>query len=274
MARNRMSLLEIVQRTLDVMNHDNVNSISDTIESRQIAEEARVVYYELMDREDWPHLIKLLPLEPSPDLDHPNYMKIPVDVVRIDEVRYEATESDETRRQFRTVMYLHPNEFLDLVYMRNSDDTNTEEIEDYSGATLLILNDAAPRYWTSFDDEYVVFDSYDSIVSDTLLQSKSSVLVKQIPTWTVSDSFIPDMPDHMFSTYLAEVTAACFTYWKQGQSIKDEQRAARGIARLRKDARKVTETRSKTAYGKPRAQYYVRSEDGTRGSIRDSLSRY
>jgi len=274
MARNRMSLLEIVQRTLDAMNHDNVNSISDTIESRQISEEARVVYYELMDREDWPHLIKLLPLEPSPDLDHPNYMKIPVDVVRIDEIRYEATGQDDTRRQFRVVKYLNPNDFLDLVYMRNSDDTNTIEVQDFDGATLLILDNAAPTYWTTFDDEYIVFDSYDAAMSDTLLEAKSSALAKVISTWTTADTFIPDMPDHMFSTYLAEVTAAAFTYWKQGQSIKDEQRAARGIARLRKDARKITATWSKANYGKPRPQYYVRSEDGTRGSIRDSLARY
>jgi hypothetical protein len=269
-----MSLLEIVQRTLDVMNHDTVNSISDTVESRQIADEARVVYYELMDREEWPHLLKLQPLEPSPDLDHPNYLKIPVDVVRIDEVRYECKESDDTRAQYKVIKYLDPNEFLDLVYLRNSDESNIESVEDFGGATLLIINDQAPEYWTTFDDEYLVFDAYDSDVSDTLLQVKSSAMVKVIPPWTESDSFIPDMPDQMFSTYLAEVTAAAFTYWKQGQSIKDEQRAARGISRLRKDARKITANWSKAKYGRPRSQYYVRSEDGTKGSIRDSLARY
>jgi hypothetical protein len=269
-----MSLLQIVQRTLDAMNHDSVNSISDTIESRQIAEEARVVYYELMDREDWPHLMKLITLEPTEDIDHPNYLVIPEDVVRIDEIKYETTTTDDTRRQFRTVMYLDPNDFLDHVYLRNTDDTNIDEIEDYGGTVLFILNDIAPTYWTTFDDEHIVFDSYDSDISDTLLQDKSSVLAKYIPPWTSADSFIPDMPDQMFSTYVAEVTASAFTYWKQGQSIKDEQRAARGISRLRKDARKISATRSKVNYGRPGPYNYVRSEDGTRGSIRDSLARY
>jgi hypothetical protein len=147
-------------------------------------------------------------------------------------------------------------------------------VTDLNGTPLFILNDAAPTYWTTFDDENIVFDSYDSEVGDTLLSAKSLAMVKYIPPWTSSDTFIPDMPDHMFSTYVAEVTAAAFTYWKQGQSVKDEQRAARGISRLRKDARKISEARSKVDYGKPRPTFYPRSEDGIRGSIRDSLSRY
>lgn len=274
MARNRMTLLEIVQRTLDAMNHDNVNSISDTIESRQIADEARVVYYELMDREDWPHLVKLLQLQALPGIAYPNYLKIPEDVVRIDEIKYEATTADDTRRQFRSIEYLEPNEFLDMIYLRNSDDTNITTVDDINGTPLFILNDAPPTYWTTFDDEHVVFDSYDSEVSDTLLEAKSLCLVKQIPTWTESDTFIPDMPDQMFSTFVAEVTAAAFTYWKQGTSPMDERRAARGISRLRKDARKISATWSKVNYGKPRSEFYPRSESGTKGSIRDSLSRY
>jgi hypothetical protein len=274
MARNRMSLLKIVQRTLDSMNHDNVNSISDTIESRQIAEEARTVYYELMDREDWAHLVKLIPLQALPGLDYPNYMKIPEDVVRIDEIKYECTTSTDTRRQFRTIKYLEPNEFLDMIYLRDSSVSTTRTVIDFNGTPLFITNNQPPEYWTTFDDEHIIFDAYDAAVSDTLLEAKSLCLAKQIPPWTHDDAFIPDMPDQMFSTFLAEVTAAAFTYWKQGQSIKDEQRAARGISRLRKDARKISATWSKANYGKPRAQYYPRSEDGVRGSIRDSLSRY
>jgi hypothetical protein len=274
MARNRMSLLEIVQRTLDAMNHDSVNSISDTVESRQIADEARVVYYELLDREDWPHLMRLLPLDAGPGIDYPNYLQIPEDVVRIDDIKYECTTTDDTRRQFRQVKYLDPYDFLTLVHIRNTDDDNVEVVEDLNGTPLFIINDEAPTYWTTFDDSYIVFDSYDSEISDTLLSAKSLTLVKQIPTWTESDTFVPDIPDQMFSTFLAEVTAAAFTYWKQGQSVKDEQRASRGMSRLRNEARKISEPRSKAHYGKPRPQYYPRSEDGTRGSIRDSLARY
>jgi hypothetical protein len=48
----KMTLLEIVQSTLSSMDSDAVNNINDTIESTQVAEVAKEVYYELDDR-DW-----------------------------------------------------------------------------------------------------------------------------------------------------------------------------------------------------------------------------
>jgi len=273
MARNRLTLLEIVQSVLDKMNHSPVNSISDTVESRQISEEARTIYYEFLDREEWPHLMKLMPLEAVSDTDRPNFLKIPEDVTRIDEVRYEITRATDTNRQFDNICYLEPTEFLELVLHRNSTNTDITTVLNFNDVPMFIKNDERPRYWTSFDDEYIVFDAYDSGVDNTMQASKSLILAKQIPAWTESDTFIPDMPDQMFSTFLAEVAAASFMYWKQGSSIKDEQRAARGISRLRKDARKIDEQDLKVRYGR-RRPYIIRSVDGNRGSYLDSIARY
>jgi len=271
MARNRLTLLEIVQRVLDAMNHDNVNSISDTIESSQIAEEARVVYYDLMDRSDWPHLLKMLPMESVVDVTRPNYLKIPTDVVRIDDLRYEATESGASFREFVTVTYLEPTEFLDLVLTRRTSESNVITVPTFSDVDLFIIDDEAPTYWTTFDDEYLVFDSYDKGVDTTMQGGKSLARVKQIPTWTNFDTFIPDIPDHMFSTYIAEVTAASFMYWKQGASPVDERRAARGLSRLRRSAEKINERNTRATYGRKRHGNWPRSEDGVKGSIRAAL---
>jgi len=268
MARNRLTLLEIVQRCLDAMNHDSVNSIEDTIESRQIAEEARVVYYDLMDRETWKHLIQLMQLEDVLDTDTPNYLKIPTNVAHITNVRYETTLSTDDFRTFTEIEYLEPEDFLDLVYTRRTDEDNVVTVENDNGVPMFILDDVAPTYWTTFDDEYIVFDSYDSDVDTSYMQaSKSLVRAKVIPTWTAEDSFVPDMPDQLFSTYIAEVTAAAFTYWKQGTSPKDEIRAARGISRLRRTARKTNERLDKARYGRKRPRTLSGSNNGTRGSI-------
>jgi len=253
------------------MNHSSVNSISDTVESRQIAEEARVVYYDMMDRDDWPHLMQLMPLEALGDTSKPNFLKIPEDVVRIDNVRYEITISGNTNREFDDIIYLEPTAFLNHIMPRNTDNTDVDVIDNDNGVPLFIINDERPRFWTTFDDEFIVFDAYDSAVDTTLQASKSLMLAKKIPTWTSSDTFIPDMPDQMFGTFVAEVTASAFTYWKQGTSPKDEQRAARGISNLRKDARKHNERDTKARFGRKRP-HIVRSEDGDRGSIRASLS--
>ncbi len=270
MARNRLTLLEVVQRTLDAMNHDNVNGISDTVESAQIAEEARVVYYELMDTDDWPHLMKLQPLESVVDVTRPNFLQIPEDVVRIEDIRYETTLSGETQRQFKKIHYLAPSAFITRLLMNNIDNTNVITVPTFENVDLFVIDDMPPQHWTSFDDDFIVFDSYDSGVDTTLQGGKSLALTKEIPPWTSADTFIPDMPDQMFSVFLAEVTASAFTYWKQGQSIKDEQRAARGRSRLRKDARKIDERDFKAKFGRKRNSI-ITSADGTRGSIRASL---
>lgn len=265
--RNRLSLLEIVQRTLNAMNHDSVNSINSTVESRQIAEEARVTYYDLMDRDDWPHLIQHVQLEGLADTSRPNFMRIPQNVVRIDDLRYESTREDDTQRHFQKVMFLHPTEFLDLVLNRNSNDANTITVKNNNKIDMFIITNKAPEYWTTFDDEHVVFDSYDKEFNDTMHTTHSLVLAKVIPSWNHADSFVPDMPDQMFSVYLSEVTAASFLYWKQGTSPKDEQRAARGISRLREDARKVNEYEEKAKYGRRRGYSAATSRNGRDGSI-------
>lgn len=267
MARNRMTLLDVVNSCLDAMSHDSVNSISDTAESLQIAEEARVTYYDLMDRDDWPHLYKLIPLEAAADTARPNFLKVPTQVARIYNLKYETTKTTDTHRIFKFIDYCAPKEFLDRIHTRRTDNSDVTVVLNFDSVPMFILNDEAPTFWTSFDDEYIVFDSYDSAVDTTMQSSKSLVEAKVIPEWTSSDTFIPDMPEQMFSVFLAEVRAAAFTYWKQGQSPKDEQRAARGISRLRKDARKIDEQDRKVKYGRRRYHHRI-SEDGDRGSAR------
>jgi hypothetical protein len=249
------------------MNHDSVNSINDTVESRQIAEEARVTYYDLMDRDDWPHLMQHVQLEGVANLNRPNYMRIPQNVVRIDDLRYESTKDGDTKRSFNPVMFLHPSEFIDFTMTRLSNESNIITVVNTNSIPMFIQNNKAPEYWTTFDDEYVVFDSYDKEVDTTMHSMRSLVLAKVIPVWQSSDSFVPDMPDQMFSVFLAEVTAASFTYWKQGASPKDEQRAARGISRLRFEARKVDEHNEKARYGRKRTGFAGTSRSGDSGSV-------
>lgn len=261
-----MTLLKIVQRTLDAMNHDSVNTIAATPESQQIAEEARVVYYDLMDRDDWPHLRKLIQLEAVSDVTRPNFLRIPDNVARIDDVRYEVTGSDDDHRTFDRIRYCEPTDFLEYTYTRRSDLDNVIVVDTHDNVPMFIQNDQRPQFWTTFDDEHLVFDAFDNTVDSTLQASKSQVRGKVIPEWVHEDSFVPEMPEQMFSVYLAEVTAASFMYWKQAASPKDEQRLSRGISRLRKDARKVDESDLRAKFGRRRPRV-VRTADGHRGSI-------
>lgn len=233
----KMTLLEIVQSTLNSMDSDAVNSIADTIESRQVAEVAKEVYYELMSYNDWDHLYKWMELESVSDLNRPNYLKIPETVGRLDYLKYEVTSPDDIRRVISELQYRSVKDFISIVHNRNSTDSNISTITNENGVEMFIFNDRAPTYWTSFDSDYIVTDAYNTTVDQTLQGSKSSAWCRVTPVWTSNNNFIPDIPTEFFPAYLAEVKSTCHLYFKQEASQKDEQKARRGLAHVRRKER-------------------------------------
>ena len=73
----KMTLLEMVQNIASALETDEVNSISDTTESLQIAEVIRETFDELFTNTDVPEHMGLVALESVSDLDSPNYLRIP-----------------------------------------------------------------------------------------------------------------------------------------------------------------------------------------------------
>lgn len=223
----KLSLLDMVQDILSDMNDDEVNSIADTLESLQVARIIKSTYEELMAGQNWPHLRGMFQLEPSGDVTKPTHMKLPVDVKELTEVRYDKAKVGETRAKYQDVSYMFPDEFLTLTNSYNEDNSDVISVIDYSGVEILVKNNKAPSYWTSFDDEYVVFNSYDVNVDTTLQNTKTQCHGYMSPTFTLTDSFIPDMPDEMFPMLLAEAKSACFIRIKEVADQKAEQQSTR-----------------------------------------------
>lgn len=223
----KYSLLEIVQDIMSDMNSDDVNSITDTPESLQVAQIVRSVYEELMANKNWPHLRTLMQLNASGDSTKPTHMKAPEDLKELESLQYNKIKQGETKNRYQAITYLYPDEFLVKTNSRNNDNDNTDVITDHSGVELLIKNNAGPQYWTSFDDEWIVFDSYDSELESTLQTSKTQAMGYRWPTFTVSDTFVPDLPQEAFPMLIAEAKSACFARIKQMPDAKSEQQAAR-----------------------------------------------
>jgi hypothetical protein len=226
---SKLTLLQITQDILSDMNSDDVSSITDTIESLQVVQIIESTYNELIARKNWPHTRKLIQLEASGSSTKPTHMKAPEVVKEIVEVNYNKKKSTDTREKWSSVKYLYPDEFLRMTNGYNTDNTNTDEITDYSGVKFLIKTDKAPDYYTSFDDEYFVFDSYDSDVDSTLQATKTQVVAFTFPTFTVEDDFIPDLPIEMFPAFLAECKSVCFARIKQTPDAKAEQQSRRSM---------------------------------------------
>ncbi len=255
MATGKLTLLQVVQKTLESLGSDQINSISDSVEAEQVAQLAEDAYYELLNMKDWPFLQSLTILESLADADFPNYLRIPEDVVRIDQIKYDWTDTTDPDvgdlLVLEEVEWVHPQHFLNRTQKRNTQQDNVQVVTSKNGVKLPIFNDVKASIWTSFDDEFVVFDSYINTIESTLQGSKSQVMAKSLPTFTTTDNFIPKATANFFQTWLAEVKRTAFVYFRQEVSTVDEQKARRGLAVLRRDASRTNESDGKVHYGRP-----------------------
>lgn len=223
----KLTLLDLTQRILNDMSGDEVNSISDTLESQQVASIIRDTYQEIISSRSWPHLNQLL--TPSPQgSTYPTHVDLDDSWVFIKEVKYNKITQTGTKKVYDEVLYMEPEDFLEHLNARNSSNSDIDTISDpVSGVELLILNDVAPTYWTTFDDETLVFDSYDSLVDTNLQESKFQIWGNKEPTWTHTDTAIPDLPAKAFPYLLAEAKSACFNALMQVGNQKAEQQSRR-----------------------------------------------
>jgi hypothetical protein len=150
---------------------------------------------------------------------------------------YNKRTDTDTRDKYEAVQYLYPDEFLMKLNERDSSDTAIDSVTDTGGITLLIRNDAAPTYWTSFNDQEIVFDSYDSDVDTTYLQnSKFQCLGYVEPTFSRSNTAYPDIPEEMFPLLLNEVKSRASYLLKQSTNEKAELESTRQRRRMSRKA--------------------------------------
>jgi len=246
----KMTLLDIVSEILSDMTSDPVNSIADTFEAEQVAKIVKRTYFNLFNERVWPHTGQLFQLTSSGDSNRPTHMKIEDDVSGIEWIKYDTKKLGKPT-QYETLRYMRPEDFIDWVMTRNPTEDNVETVIDYHGTPLFILNDTAPTYWTTFDDENLVFDSYDQEVDDTLKTSKTQVFGFVEPEWLMENTFVPHMPSKAFSLLVAEAKSQAFIKLKEVFSQKDEQAATRQRGWLSREKRRANPGTKYPDYGRP-----------------------
>lgn len=250
----KLTLLEIVQDILSSIDGDEVNSIEDTTESFQIAQVVSTAFASMTDTRNWPHLRKLQQFGSVSDVNRPTHMTIPSTMRDVLTVSYNKRKDTDTRDKLELVTFLEPDDFLFRTNSRNSSKDNVITVVDTDGANIYILNDQPPSWWTSFDDEFVVFDSFDTGVDDTLQNSKSQVLAYSDPIpFVMTDLHIPDLPSNAFSGLVAEAKSTASLQVNQIVNDKAEQTARRNNTWLARQARKANGgIRYNTNYGRGR----------------------
>lgn len=239
----KMTLLEMTQNILSAMDSDEVNSLSDTVESNQVAEIIKETYYEQFNGIEIPQFRTAIRLDGLGDLTRPNYMKMPENVRKLDWIKYRH------EGRYYDVIALSPEDFF-LHTLQNQDYMdNVELVTDISGITYYIRNNHYPTYYTTIDDKYVIFDSYDSFADNTLQDVKTFAFGAITPEWTTADDFIPHLDESLFPLLLAEAKSVCFQNIKQTASAKEEQRARRQRIRMQNNRHRDTESQKRSYVG-------------------------
>jgi len=212
----KLTLLDMTQRILSDMDGDAVNSITDTDEALQVAWVIRDTFYDLVSNEIVPEHMELFQFEGLADSAKPNYLKYPTTVTELNWFKYDKRASvSDAKVNYTEIEYVSPEDFLKRTEMRDSSASNVTSVSDDSGVKFLIRTDLNPSYWTTFDDEYIVCDAYDSAIESTLQQSKSQGYGKVEPTFTLSDSFTPDIDVDVFPLLLSTAKSIAFVNLKQ-----------------------------------------------------------
>ena len=239
----KTTLLQIVQSILSDMDSEDVNSINDTIEAQQIASVVEDTYYNIIAARDLPEHNKLMTLTAMSDSAKPTHFKYPSDTKHIERVEYNI--GTVAKKDFREVEYIDPVVFLDRM-----DETGLL-VETYDGnLDIFVRVDQPPRFYTSFDDEYIIMDSYDSDVEATLQSSKIRAFGSTYPAFNQVDSFEPDIDNTLMPYLLAEAKSTCFSLFKGGSDPKVEQAARRLKSYVQNDQHKSRKANIRNNYGR------------------------
>ena len=212
----KLSLIELTQDILSSLDSDEVGSINDTTESLQVSKIIRSAYFNIIARANLPKHHNIFSLVVAGDSTQPVLMRRPDNVSRIDWVKYEKSiVADPDSFSYVTILPLQ--QFTDMMHQLNVDETTVDFLDfPVSGINFYFRNDKQPDFCTIVDNYYVVFDSWNKVVDVTTLDAtKTLCFGLTIPTFTMSDSFIPDIDENQFPLLLNEAKSLAFLELKQ-----------------------------------------------------------
>lgn len=238
----------MTQDILSNLSSDEVNSISDTTESMQIATIIKQKYYDIVSRGDLPEHNQVFQLSASLDPTMPTLMTIPDGVGHVEWIKYfnsdvggvetgpgsqlhdtdtdlgDQSTTSTTAAGYQYVTMLPIRQFLDMIGTFNPNDSTVGQFQftDLSNTflqdgpfTFYYRNDRQPRFCCILSNYYVIFDAYDNDDDTTLQTSKTMCYGQVVPTFQMVDSFTPDLDSQQFPLLLNEAKALAFYELKQ-----------------------------------------------------------
>lgn len=248
------TLLDIVQDILSDADGDEINNITDTIESDQCARVIRNEFKAIVDEFDVKMHDTLSQLTAT-DATTPAQMIRPESFHSIEWIKYDKRTTAGGDPKYEKVTYKAPDDFLELTMARTSSDSDVESMTlGESGHSVLIKNDKAPTYWTileGYDD--IIFDSYDNTLETNLQASKTLARGVQRPTLTLANDTVPDLPQNLMQLLKNRARAFYFDVYKDGTTREIDKRQRNSEVRSQRKryiTKKLQHQRTGPDYGR------------------------
>lgn len=241
----KQTLLELTQGILLAMDSDEVNSISDTTESSDVASILREVYYDIAVELELEAHETLFELEESGDSSQPTLMYLPDEVSELSWIKYNNQETDDTNSVYKDVDYSDFDTFFtnQLSLVENS---NASEMTFYMGEEdeefeMMYWTDRFPSKYTAIGNKLLLFDAINTDYDTTLQKSKTMCGGLVYPTFTLEDTFIPDLDASQFPYYRNRAKVRAFAEKKQAQNQEAASEARNQKVMMQKRKNRINE---------------------------------
>src|SRR5260221_14258513 len=175
------TLLTIVQNILSAMDADEVNSISDTTEARQVAQIVQNKYYDIVSRGYLPEHDQLFQLNPSLDVTRPTLMYIPDAVSQVRWVKYfDSNVLDGASTQSSQFGSYQHGLNVDLVSRSNWTTTSTSTATIGTGNQTFIV--ASSTLAVTVGQGVTVVDGSNTMTGTVISYSGTSMIINVTST--------------------------------------------------------------------------------------------
>lgn len=227
----KKTLLKVLQLVSEAISGDEIDTIGETDEAFDIMNIIETTYDEILDRQEWEFLKdRTLRLKTRDVTDTKLFnLGIPSDVTALQVVKYRADSG-----KFPTMKYMEPISFLEMLDGRNPADSNVTAIANDDGVLLNIITDKPPTFYTSFDEENLSFDSFDSARGTGAIPGDSVIVanIKPVMDFTDPTAKFP-IPERMHTLLINEAIATAAVRLRQTQDPRAERISSRQHIRLK-----------------------------------------
>jgi hypothetical protein len=246
----KKTLLEIVQSIASDMESDEINDIDESTESLQLVNIIEQTYYKLIVTLGLPEHMGPYELEAVGGPTKPTKMNLPSSVVDSQWVKYDNRLSGEPYPKFQLMEWVPLDEFMSRMYtLPEEADTNigsfTETING-SSIEFFYKKDRGPSYYSSYNDNVLLFDSVDLAKETNLQKTNTLCWGRLVPVFERTNNFIPSLDAEKFPMFIDKAKSLAFNDLKQIENKFAIQDARAGMidAEIQK-----TNVRGKLPYG-------------------------